>query len=277
MHTTISLQNGFPDTILDYLNIDLLKKFKMYNSKGNNLFCSYMSVGQKYENELLIIGREPLYWPEDFSIEELNKRGEENIFRTKVYHHAIFGNDSPCPLKYVTDLWGDTELRKKYNTSYNSMLDPFWSCIKDVVLKLGICKDETNWPSSIALTYLYKIAFSTCSYLREKPRMIQFEHCKEMFLLELSILKPKRILFLTGMKNAQDFLEFPNSLNLEELVWNLGEIEYGSHKARTVVSVNPKRYHRDKLVNLILAGFKHKPSKNDILWNKHNIYNSFEK
>ena len=197
MHDSISRQTKSPDTLLDLLTIDLLKKFRMYNSQGNNLHGSYMSVGRQYEYELVIIGREPSWWPSDFSIEELNKRGEEYIFRTKVYHPAIYGHNFECPLNHVINLWGDTEIRKEYNTTYNTMLDPFWSCIKEVVMKLGICKDEANWSSSIALTYLYKIAYSNNTYLRDKPRQMQLEHCREMLNLELSILRPKRILFLT--------------------------------------------------------------------------------
>ena len=56
------------DLLLDAININLLNHFKMYKSKGHNLFCSYMSVGNKYKNELLVVGREPSYWWENFSI-----------------------------------------------------------------------------------------------------------------------------------------------------------------------------------------------------------------
>lgn len=254
MHDSISHRNGFPDTVLDFLHIDLLKKFRMYNPLGNNLHCSYMSNGQQYKNELVIIRREPSWWPEDFSVEELNKRGEEYIFRTKVYHHARYGHNFECPLNHVTNLWGETEIRNEYNTTYNTKLDPFWSCVKEIVMKLGICKDEVNWSSCIALTYLYKIACSGNTYLREKPRQIQFEHCKEMLHLELSILKPKRILFLTGMKHAQDFLNLSDCSGLENCVYPLGDFDYEFDKIKTVVSVHPKKYHRKELVNLILDG-----------------------
>ena len=249
-------RTDFPDNILDSINILLLKKFKKYNSQGKNLFCSYMSYGQKYENELLVIGREPNYWPADFSTEELNGSGPENVFKTKVHRHANFGLDSLCPLQYVTDLWGDTENRYKYNTSYNTFLDPLWGCTKEIVMKLGICKNETNWSSYIALSYLYKIAYSCNRYLLEKPRKMQFEYCKEMFQLELLKLQPKRVLFLTGMKYAQDFLELSDCSGMEDCVCPLGEFDYGFHKAQTVVSVHPKKYHRKELVDLILAGFK---------------------
>jgi hypothetical protein len=252
---------GIPDNMLDFLNIMLLEKFRKYNSNGNKLFCSYMSVGQKYENELLVIGREPSYWPEDFSISELNKEmGATNVFKTKVLHHALYGNDSLCPLKYVTDLWGNTENRYKYNTSYNTMLDPFWSCVKEIVMKLGICKDKTNWSSCIALTYLYKIAYSSNRYLFEKPRLMQFEHCREILHLELSILKPKRVLFLTGMKHAQDFLYLSDCKDFNKYTCPLGDFDYESHIAQTVVSVNPKKYPRDEVVNLILTGFRVTPT-----------------
>ena len=30
------------------------------------------------------------------------------------------------------------------------MLDPFWGCTKDILMKLGICENETNWSSYIA-------------------------------------------------------------------------------------------------------------------------------
>jgi hypothetical protein len=73
-------------------------------------------------------------------------------------------------------------------------------------------------------------------------------------------LKPKRVLFLTGMKYAQDFLELSDCSGLKDCVCPLGVFDYGSHKAKTVVSVHPKKYHRKKLVDLILKGFRDIPT-----------------
>ena len=53
----IRLKNS--DLILDAVNINLLKEFKKYKTKGHKLFSSYMSVGNKYKNEILVVGREP--------------------------------------------------------------------------------------------------------------------------------------------------------------------------------------------------------------------------
>ena len=234
-----SPQTEVPIQILNRTYIDLLKKFQRYNSNANKLICSYMSAGQKYKNELLVIGREPFYWREEFSPEEISGRGPEYIFDYKVLQPGLSGLSSSC----------------RYNISYNSLHNPFWECIKEVVIKLGICQNKENWSSYIALTYLYKLAYSNKEYLSEKPRSIQFEYCREMLHLELSILKPKRVLFLTGMKFVQEFLKLPRLSGLEENACSLGEYDYGLHKAQTVITVNPRNCHRKELVNLILKRF----------------------
>jgi hypothetical protein len=237
------------------LYLNLLQEFKKYKSKGHNLFCSYMSVGNKYKNELLVVGREPSYWWDNFSIEELAVKGPEFIFNNKIRYLANNELDFSHPLNYFTNPGGNTKLRGKYKTSYNPGYDPFWCCVKELVLKLGICKNDTNWASGIALTYLYKIAYCSKSYSSVKLRTTQFEHCKEMFQLELLRLKPKRILFLTGMKYVQDFLDLSDRSNKEDCVYNLGKFDYGFHKAHTVVSGNPRMFKRSELVKSILNEF----------------------
>jgi hypothetical protein len=225
--------------ILNRLYIDLLKQFQRYNSNANKLLCSYMSAGQKYKNELLVIGREPLYWREEFSPEEISVRGPEYVFDNKVLQPGLSGLSSSC----------------RYNILYNSLHDPIWMCIKDVVINLGICQNKENWSSCIALTYLYKLAYCNKEYLSQKPMSIQFEYCREMLHLELSILKPKRVLFLTGMNFAQQFLKLPRLTALGDNVCSLGEYDYGLHKAQTVITINPRNCPRKELVNLILKRF----------------------
>jgi hypothetical protein len=240
---------------LSRLNINLLKEFIFYKSKGHNLFGSYMSIGNKYKNDLLVVGREPSYWWDNFSIEELAVRGPEFIFNHKIRYYADNELNLSHPLNLFADLYGQTKQRGKYKTSYNPGYDPFWCCVKDIVSELGICKNDSKWASSIALTYLYKIAYCSKSYSSEKLRTTQFEHCKEMFQLELLTLKPKRVLFLTGMKYVQDFLDLTDRSDKGECVYNLGKIDYGFHKARTVVSGNPRMYKRSELVKSILNKF----------------------
>jgi hypothetical protein len=240
MNNQYSSYTGLTDTLLDKINIQLLAKFKKYNANGNKLYCAYMTIGQQYENELLVIGRQPIYWREEFSTNELLKMGEEYIFRTKVRYPALYGVDDLCPLSYLSD---------------TAIHDPFCACIKEIVLKLGICRDKAKWSSSIALTYLYKVAYSSKKYIGEKPQQIQLDYCREILDLELFILKPKRVLFLTGINHATNFLKLPENLNINEPVINLGQYNFGSHKAKTVVSINAQKYLQNNLVDLILEAF----------------------
>jgi len=232
-------------SLIDSFYIILLEKFRMYNSNGKNLYCSYMSKGQNYQNELLVIVREPTWWPADFSTVELNDGGVEDVFRNKVLHPAWKGVES---------------LVHSPKNINNTMTDPSWCLIKEIVMKLGLCEDEAKWSSCIALTYLNKIAYSSNKYWHEKPRKIQFEHCREILHLEMLRLKPKRILFLTGMKHAQDFLYLSDCSGLEDCVCPLGDFDYLFDKIKTVVSVHPRKYHRKELVDLILKGFKVNPT-----------------
>jgi hypothetical protein len=127
-----------PYLLLFRFYILLFNTFKKYNTKGKNISCSYMSEGCKYENELLVIGRQPSYWRGEFSPVELIDSEPEYLFKVKVQHPAIYGLNSLCPLSYVIDLWGNTENRRGYHTLYNTNNDPFWCCVKEVIMNLGI-------------------------------------------------------------------------------------------------------------------------------------------
>jgi hypothetical protein len=239
MKNYTSPQTEVPKQILNRIYIDLLKQFQRYNSNSNKLICSYLSAGKKYKNELLVIGREPSWWREEFSPEEISTRGPEYIYENKVLRPGVSGLASSC----------------RYNISYISLHDPFWMCIKDVAANLGICQNKNNWSSYIALTYLYKLAYSNKEYLSAKPGNIQFEYCREMLHLELSILKPKRVLFLTGIKLTQQFLKLPRLSLLQDNVCSLGEYDFGLHKAQTVITINPRNCPRKELVKQILKSF----------------------
>ena len=238
MKDSSSYPTAVPEQALNSHYLQLLNKFKKYNSHGHKLLCSYMSAGEKYQNGLLVIGREPFYWHEEFSPEEIYRRGAQYVFDSKVLQHGANELISPS-----------------HNFSCNSFNDPFLKCIKEVVMQLGICRQHENWSSYIALTYLFKLAFSRKGYLPEKPRNIQIELCREILHLELSILKPKRVLFLTGMKYMKEFLNLSDDVELTGYVHNLGEFDYGIHKAQTVITVNPVNCPRQKLVSMILERF----------------------
>jgi hypothetical protein len=245
---------------LDKTYIELLKHFKKNYSNKNRLYCSYMLAGQKYKNELLVVGKEPQYWPEDFSWSDLQEMEEKDIFSTLVKSKSIFGSNSDDPLRYVNDLWGKTEERSQYDTVYNTRYDPFWVFVKASIVGLRISKITPHkWPSHIALTYLYKIAYSSDRFNLDKPRAIQLDHCRKMLNLEIEILKPKRILFLTGLVAVKEFLTLPDSLAMDSSFHDLGNYKFGNHKARTIITTSPNQLCFGDL-KLIFEQFK-PPSK----------------
>jgi hypothetical protein len=124
-----------------------------------------------------------------------------------------------------------------------------------LVIKLGICHDQSLWPSYIALTYLYKLAYGNNRFLPEKPRLMQIDFCRMMLELEIEILQPKHVLFLTGLSYAKVFLNLSDTLEMKEPLNNLGYFNFGNYPAKTLITVNPKKFHRNALVELLLNEF----------------------
>jgi hypothetical protein len=82
-----------------------------------------MSVGNNYKNELLVVGREPSYWWEKFSIEEIASKGPEFIFNNKIRYYSK-GLHFPHPFNLFTDPWGITRQRGKYKSAYKPSGNP---------------------------------------------------------------------------------------------------------------------------------------------------------
>src|ERR1017187_9549766 len=94
------LQNSY--RMLETTNIELLNKFKKFNPNGHKLICSCMSVGTEYDNELLIVGKNPSCWWEAFSVKELHDNGAEYIYKNKA-RYPEKKIDDPYPPNYFTN------------------------------------------------------------------------------------------------------------------------------------------------------------------------------
>jgi hypothetical protein len=255
MLTNILQYDANPEVVYIKKYLELLNKIGRFNAQEHSLIGTYPLAGFKYDNDLLIIGREAPWWPQSFKVNELNVKGEENLLKEKVMLPGAYAVRHACPMAFVNDLWGNSKYRYLYNTNYHAGLDSFWACAKDVVKGLGISGDDDEWPSYLSLSYLYKISFADKGCLTEKLRRLQIDICKELFKLELYMGKPRRILFLTGMNTAKDFLGLPDDIGLDDCIVNLGVFDYGIHRAETVVSANPKKYFKDGLVDTVLRAF----------------------
>lgn len=258
-----------PDRVYAQKYIEMLNKFCSYKSNEKRLICSYPLAGYKYESELLVIGREASWWPERFTIHELNVKGAEYIYHTKARLPGAYAVRKVCPMNFVPDLWGDTKERRFYNTRYRTDSDPFWYCAKEVVEGLNICQDKKEWASYLSFTNLYKVVYGAHQRLYEKPRLMQLELCKELLKLEIYMGQPKRILFLTGMKFAKDFLNLPEGIGMDGNIVSLGKFDYGVHMADTVVSVNPRKFKKEELVSAILKGFARSAEVGNSEWSEY--------
>lgn len=253
-----------PDRVYNQKYIELLNKFSNYKANEQQLIASYPLAGYKYESEFLVIGREVRWWPERFSIHELNVKGAEYIYHTKARIPGAYAIRKVCPMNFVADLWGETEERDLYNTSYRTNSDPFWLCVKDIAKGLNIGAEGADWASYLSFTTLYKIVYGAGQCIYDKPKQMQTDLCRELLKLEIYMGQPKRILFLTGMKYVKEFLELPEGMEAEENIVSLSKYDYGVHKADTVIAVNPRRYKKEELVSTVLKGFtKSKDHENE--------------
>jgi len=262
-----------PEKVYNEKYLELLNKISRFNAHENVLSGSYPIAGYKYDNDLLIIGREAPWWVGKFSVHELDVKGAEEVFRERVNLPGAYAVRKACPMEFVKDLWGETKYRQLYNSSYNTKTDSFWVCAKEIVKGLGISCAGDDWASYLSLSYLYKISFADINFLTEKLRLLQLEICKELFKLELYMGRPRRILFLTGMKAAKDFLGLTEDVCPEDSIVNLGVFDYGIHRAETVVSANPKKYSKAELAEAVLRGFGVESGsvEHNLLWDKYRL------
>ena len=275
MLTNILQYDVNPEIVYNKKYLELLNKISAFNACKHPLFGTYPIAGFKYENDLLIIGKRASWWSESFTVNELKAKGEENIFREKVMQPGAYAVRRACPMAFVTDLWSNSKYRRMYDAhKYHTGFDPFWTCTKAVVDGLGLSSDNNEWPSYLSLSYLYKISYADKCRLYEKLRLLQLEICKDLFRIELWLGKPSRVLFLTGMKYAKDFLGLPDDIGLDDCIVNLGLFDYGVHRAETVVSANPQKYFKDGLVDTILRGFGVEPVDRHMSprWDKFRSY-----
>jgi len=263
-----------PDRIYAQKYIELLNNFTSYKAKEKQLICSYPLAGYKYESELLVISREASWWPERFTINELDEKGSEYIYHSKARLPGAYAVRKVCPMNFVHDLWGETSETYLYNTEYRTNVDPFWLCVKEVVKGLDISKNDKEWASYLSVTNLFKVVYGAGRCLYDKPMQMQRKLCKELLKLEIYMGQPKRILFLTGMKYAKDFLELPEEAKTGNDIVSIKKYNYGFHKADTIISVNPRKYRKERLVNTILRGFTRSEDEGNRDWEEYREYNS---
>lgn len=178
----------------------LIDKRDKYPETNLAVFSS--SVGKNYNGNVMVVGRAVNGWKHN-----LNPYSEQSVQECVVsLHHAIDTDN----LDWVQEKW---ECRNDYNTRKSA----FWRVAKSISAVVN--SHESFHTDAIAWTNLYKVAKAKEDDPSKKAggnpsgrlQNAQFTICKQIFDAEVELLKPKNIVFLTGMDWVGDFLSSDES------------------------------------------------------------------
>ena len=205
--------------------------------------------GNLYDRELMVVGRAVNGWTDGILISELNS--QKSIEK---YADIVFQSVSPnrCPMSWVTDRWGNDH-------AYNSKRSAFWRVTRAVVDNLHIANiDESNWPSHLVWSNLYKVAPADGGNPSDTLCDIQFTGCQSLLELELSLYNPKRLLFLTGLDWAKPFMENICDLTRTGKTYSeaVGEFKRDNLTTKVVVAVHPQGKPEETWVQEITQAFE---------------------
>ena len=216
------------------------------------------STGVLYDRELMVVGRAVNGWleNEEWNVfpSELSQPDSLRTFTDKVY--ASVTSNARCPMQWVTDDWGNTE--KPYNPARSA----FWRVIKEIVSNIGIeDADDDNWPSHIVYSNLYKVAPAERMNPNKLLCDVQLEGCISLLESELLTNTPRRLLFLTGIDWASDFLErmrisYDKASDFG-FVQAIGKGSYSAaYKTKVVVAVHPQGKGDSAWVQDVMKAFR---------------------
>lgn len=148
--------------------------------------------GVDYDGELMIVGRAVNGWDPEFSPSAIATEPGLNDFMLQLFKRYATGE---CIVRQIATNWGDSSA--------------FWRVTRRVVHELRIADIEhPNWASHLVWSNLFKVAPSAGGNPSQKLGDIQRQGCCELFKQELETYKPRRLLMLTGLDWANEFLEF---------------------------------------------------------------------
>jgi uracil-DNA glycosylase len=125
-----------------------------------------------------------------------------------------------------------------------------------------------SWFSRLHWTNLYKVNPACTRNPRGPLLKAQEELCKDILRSEIMLLQPKRVLFLTGWKWVEPFLNHWHA-DVEKLTGELGVQARGTFPsemgcAHFVVAVHPERKARRPITASILKSFNALEASNTV-------------
>lgn len=227
---------------------------------GENASTSFPDVtgflplhGKMYSSRLMVVGRAVNGWhksvsPAAFKSSQLCEDYSKSLLDPPTERKE-------CPMRWVSDSW-------KTDTEYNTATSAFWRVIRSMVDELNIADvDSGEWCSHLVWSNLYKISPSKGGNPSSALMRLQFPGCLAMLKQELSIFRPDRVVFMTGVDWVRPFLD---DMDAEYTSSNEGQLAeaYGvirldnGHKTKMVVSAHPQGKGDRKWVSQTLDAFK---------------------
>jgi hypothetical protein len=201
-------------------------------------------VGWKYDGSLMVIGRSVNGWIENWPLGQL----ADPVVRREVTRRTRADAEplDRCRMLWVTDLAGPTQ--HHYNTNRSA----FWRVLRALSLDLAGA-EETDWPSALAWTNLYKVAPAAGWNPGPDLQRAQRNAAIPLLGIEIETLRPKRILALTGRGWIAPFLEALG----DDFEWRSGLVEGVGRRgsAAVVVARHPMKKPHLPFVREVRAAF----------------------
>ena len=149
----------------------------------NEKITGFLSMkGHAYNHELMVIGRAVNGWldgvyPNNFSNQAVIKKHAQDAFDSATNPSPWGDGINPCPMLWVTDLFGSDRAGSNFNTKKSA----FWRVIKQVTKKLNIQGVyDNNWPSHLVWSNLYKVSPAEAGNPSNGLCKLQLKYCLEL-------------------------------------------------------------------------------------------------
>jgi hypothetical protein len=214
---------------------------------------------EEWKKELMIVGRAVNGWGAPWRASDLrNAQCCIEIFNDIVSSVHDEGRGRP-PMLWVSSRWGHSDYDGV--TDYNTAKSAFWRVTRTVVKLLKLADiDKPTWPLSVVWTNLYKVSPHAGGNPGSKLCTLQFKSCARLLAQELLHWKPQRILMLTGMDWAKDFLHelgvHPDNLGSTKYVQAVCSLSTEGLPATIVVAKHPQGKKESVLTDEVVEAFR---------------------
>jgi hypothetical protein len=237
---------------------ELLGKIKISYPTDQTLTGFSALVGSQYEksdSRLLVFGRAVDGWRNCW---QSNSPIEESL--TNIFKIPEDDKIAECEMNWILrsrKVWSSSKNGSKIGYNYKS--SAFWCGTREVLKALEgkSVLTESDWPSRLAWSNIYKVSPSKSGNPQDKLRSIQIPHCIQILQAEISLLEPKNILFITGgwgIKILESIGIKPKN-STDKIVQFADNVKFNYGSVKVVVTIRPERQKRSLWVNEVASAF----------------------